>query len=131
MINSIFIYIYNYRINHTFQNDISYSISRIFSPLILTKMNNFIPYPNSVIHSEMVSLPNIDSVNEYVEQQRIYEEQMEQIKSVGRIIEQDEMKGIGKKLFYEYIFYESLALNFGDFILRDMIIYYRQLFFNN
>jgi len=94
-------------------------------------MNNFIPYPNSVIHSEMVSLPNIDSVNEYVEQQRIYEEQMEQIKSVGRIIEQDEMKGIGKKLFYEYIFYESLALNFGDFILRDMIIYYRQLFFNN
>jgi len=76
---------------------------------------------------EAISLTRLESDSEMEKQQQKFEEQL---RAVGRIIEQEEMKGVGKKRFYERIFFESNALNIGDFLLRNMIVYYRNLFLN-
>ncbi|ORX46665.1 hypothetical protein BCR36DRAFT_331547 [Piromyces finnis] len=114
-----------HRIYHSFINDISNSLSIIFSPLIFTKLNNFIPFTDSIVQFMKKPLTHLESANGYEELQ---EKLKEQSIAMGCIIEKEEIKGTGKKRFYEIIFFESSPLNIGDFLLRNMIVYYRNLF---
>jgi hypothetical protein len=114
-----------YRFCRAFNNDISNNLSVIFSPLILVKLNNFIPSPESIVNFPEKS-PSFIQINDEYDKERILFK--EQIRSAARKIEQEKSKGVGKKRLYEKIFYDSNPINIGDFILRNMIIYYRQLF---
>eukprot|EP00833_Pecoramyces_ruminatium_P010261 jgi/Orpsp1_1/1184293/evm.model.c7180000088954.2 len=125
-----------YRIHRSFNNDISNNLSIIFTPLILNKLNNFIPFPDSLVNfpekpsisestSSSSSIFSSLANNEYNEKRKLYDKQ---IKDAARDIEQNESKGIGKKRLYEKIFYDSSTLNIGDFILRTMIILLALLF---
>jgi len=93
--------------------------------LILVKLNNFIPSPESIVNFPEKS-PSFIQINDEYDKERILFK--EQIRSAARKIEQEKSKGVGKKRLYEKIFYDSNPINIGDFILRNMIIYYRQLF---
>jgi hypothetical protein len=109
-----------YRICRSFNNDISNNLSVVLSPLILVKLNNFILFPES-----LVKIPDRSLTVGKTDKDILLENQ---VKSEVQRIKQEEAKGIGKRRLYEKIFYELNTLNIGDFILKSMIIYYRQFF---